>query len=802
MGLEAIALFLLAAEVPLTKGWRVWERKILPATRRRPPADWWRPGFDDRDWELRDLPIKAEERWERPGHTEWWLRKDVVVPDSGEGWLVFDRAIDDEATIYIDGKRLFTFHSFYAPWEKAKIPFPYLGLWERRVEVPLGKVRRGQKLTIAVHLANNWEGLGGLYEGVFLKVEKPKERLREVVALPVPEPRSPPNGMTVTDVALFFLWRNVKGAKRYELQLSREPNFKAPVVVWMEPLYPHPAGTKGKVDFCPWFPDEPSFFGEGKWFWRVRAVGEGGKVSPWSGIRSFTVDRAHPQKPLVRSLSPEKPPFLHLGGPEGWWAFPEDLRPYMVIRWEIRSADCVECSKRAMEMGVPIVYQCSGPWGWVYREVYGTAYGRVSLAELEWAFQHCPNIIGALINEQVFHLRRASSKEYVKRLLILCAKYGRLLIWPDGHWGKYFWLDVGADPELVALFRKHADYIIPLHKMNCGWVPLLIHNSVFGLWAAGMVKNFGVEPESWFWYEAGFGRLGERRYQDGQPFKGGEEKLCPPTFWGYMTLLGLTCGATCWCIEPPWQVWEGRKLTKTWEKVMVPLFRAIVKRELIPEREEVLKQIKIACQARLEDTFVKHPESRDFRNFRRIFEGTYGLRHEKELIPNTGRFFFIPILPALTEGSRLPRHWRVLRTDSFPDAEGFGREFQEAYPAFYRGGAFVARVEDLVVVMNTHENRDVTEDFELPLEWGEIKAIGGRVPVHSYAIFHREGEGLWLHANGREERNMTLWVEAGAELEVQARPEEALMVKREGVRLILEIFHKWGAVEATIAPRR
>ena len=49
---------------------------------------------------------------------------------------------------------------------------------------------------------------------------------------------------------------------------------------------------------------------------------------------------------------------------------------------------------------------------------------------------------------------------------------------------------------------------------------------------------------------------------------------------------------------------------------------------------------------------------------------------------------------------------------------------------------------------------------------------------------------------------MTLWVEAGAELEVQARPEEALMVKREGVRLILEIFHKWGAVEATIAPRR
>ncbi len=785
-----LAIALLIVEMPLTKNWRIWERKIFPATKGKPPPGWWRPGFNDSGWEVRDLPIKVEERWDRPGHTEWWLRKEVEAPEDGEGWLVFDRAIDDEATIYVDGRRIFTLHSFYAPWEKSRVPFPYLGLWERRVELPLGRVRRGQRLTIAIHLANNWEHLGGLYEGVFLKVRGPRERAREEVALPAPEPRSPPDGMTVTDVAVFFLWRNVKGARRYELQLSREPNFREPIVVWMEPLCPHPPGTKGMVDFCPWFPDEPSLFGEGRWFWRVRAVGEGGKVSPWSEVRSFVVDKSHPKRPPVRPLSPRRPLFLHLGGPEGWRFFPEDLRPYLAIRWEIRSSDCVECSKRAMRMGVPIVYQCSGPWGWVYREVYHTAYGRVSLSELEWAFQHCPNVIGALINEQVFHLRRASSKEYARRLLLLCAKYGRLLIWPDGHWGKYFWLDFGADPEMMALAREYADYLVPLHKMNCGVVPLLIHDCVLGLWAAGIVKNFGVEPESWFWWEAKFG----------------EERECPPPFWGRMFLMGLACGATCWCIEPPWQVWRGGGLSETWRKVVVPLMRAIVKRRLIPTREEVLGAIKVACWARMEDTFVapafvKGSRIRQFGNFRPLYLATYGLRHDEELIPNTGRFFFIPVLPVLSDPKALPRHWRLVRTDSF-DVEGFRRLFEGAYPKFYEGEAFVAKVGDLVAVMNTHEKEGPREEFEIPLRWGPIEAVGGEVGVQDYIVMKREGDGLWLHVNGPFEGETALWVRARVRLTVEARPEEALTMQREGDRFWLTFSHREGAVEAKIVPRR
>jgi len=91
--------------------------------------------------------------------------------------------------------------------------------------------------------------------------------------------------------------------------------------------------------------------------------------------------------------------------------------------------------------GVNLIVQCSGPGGGPYSEFYGGHYGRQSLSELEWAFDNCPRVVGALVCEQNFHIRSdPTSAEYVRRLADLVTSHGKLLVFADGHWGSFAWL--------------------------------------------------------------------------------------------------------------------------------------------------------------------------------------------------------------------------------------------------------------------------------------------------------------------------------------------------------------------------
>mgnify|MGYP000353685571 CR=1 FL=1 len=439
-------------------------------------------------------------------------------------------------------------------------------------------------------------------------------------------------------------------------------------------------------------------------------------------------------------------------------------------------------------------------YGEVYKKRWGKQYGRQSLADLEWAFQNCPNVIGAIIVEQFPHyLNRLTSREYVRRLLLLCAKYGRLFIWADGHWYQGLtWLRLGKEcPEMLRLFREYKPYVVVLHKMNCWREPLAIHGAVFGLWLSNFVENFGVEPEDWYWFEAGFRKLGESLGRGG-----GERELCPPTFWGQMMLVGLSSGGTCWCLEPCWGLWE----SKEWEKlhkpkwslshVVFPLMRAIVNWRLIPSKEEVLSKVKVALRLEPED-FEKEDEF--FGPLRVVYQGTYGLRHASELIPDSGRYYFIPLLPVLAKEP--PSGVRVAKPSDFGSPEEARDFFDRFYPKFYEGDAFVARVGSLIVAMHSRENEDVRQRFSLPIEAGVVKALSGELDVHGFVVGKVEGRRLLLQVNGRRERRTTLRLECEREPSVEVSPEEGLLERRyEGGVLTLVISHKLGAVEVKVSP--
>jgi len=606
--------------------------------------------------------------------------------------------------------------------------------------------------------------------------------------LPAPKLVSPPPGMEITDIASFFTWKSVKEAERYEVQLSRTRDFKKPFSFEAPEL---------KANVAAFFPEKP--LSEGKWFWRVRAFLEGGVEGEWSEVRNFTINSSHPRKPVLRPVSRERPLFIFHSPSEidkAWLDLPEDLRSYCALRVEVaeRGLDFFEFCRTAEKAGANVIIQCSGPRGGVYREVYNGRYGRQCLSSLEWAFQNFPHIIGVTIVEQFFHFfTDPTSKEYVKRLIKLCAKYGRLLIFADGHWVRRAWLKLGSDPEMMRLLREHKEYVIPLWKMNCGFEPLTIHGSVLGLWVCGIVEKFGVEPEDWFWFEAGFRGLGEKL-----GIGGGNREMCPPTFWGQMMLLELTGGATCWCLEPSWGMWEKGKPGKMREdnfiRVVAPLMRAIVKHRLIPERKEVLSNIKVACK--VEE--VKLKTHFEFGPLETLFLGTYGLRHQSEMIPNTGRYYFIPLLPPLCE--EMPKGLMSFKTSEFVKPEEVREFFNRLYPPFYEGEAFVVKVGKLIVVMNSHENEDVTERFEVPVESEIVKSLTGEIAPHGYILAKNEGKSLWLHINGRLERRTSLSIKATRRLKVKSFPAESLTFQwnEETKTLSLLLSHERGAVEIVL----
>ena len=62
--------------------------------------------------------------------------------------------------------------------------------------------------------------------------------------------------------------------------------------------------------------------------------------------------------------------------------------------------------------------------------------------------------------------------------------------------------DVSLEPLLQTL-RRYPAHVVPINEMLAPNA-LSRHTSVMGLWLTDAVDSFGIEPQSWFWQNAGF----------------------------------------------------------------------------------------------------------------------------------------------------------------------------------------------------------------------------------------------------------------------------------------------------------
>ena len=608
-------------------------------------------------------------------------------------------------------------------------------------------------------------------------------------ARPVPPKLSvPSNGSVISPLAVHFTWFQSANALEYELQTSSRGDFSESQSIKVVPPYP--------ADKLPYLPEPEDLLPPGKWFWRVRAFNIDAHPGEWSETNTFSVREAVAPKPPELSVSTDHPLIILFADAEhlveNWKAVPDELKPYVVFRTEVLPSENFRPLLRtAQENRIPVLIQTSGP-----HDYYGRTSSRISLSEVEQFFKEYSVLKGVYICEQAFRDSPTNNRimvHYAERLITLAAEYGKTVVWADGHWGRNLWIDVGLKKKLLETIRQHRRYFIPLWKMNGSMTAYSVHDALFGLWVSEAVDNWGVQPERWYWYEAGFRKLNEQGW-----FKEGNTEDFPPSIYGQMMLLGLSSGASVYAFEPGGDIWgKDAGLSEISRTITFPLLLEMIRHQWIPSREQVLRKIHTAYVADRPDSAW----SMDYGSMHALYEGTYGIQHPFQMIPSRSRYFWIPILPKWTPQRTLEIFPNRVRAQTFSTSGEATRYFDTRYASSDKGNAWVVHYGDRVLIMNSRENWDEDQTFDVPLG-GSVNRISGLISVNSYLIVEQAQDKCRIHLNGRPERHqvLELW---GLEKppKVVATPQRALAKSSWGERnhcLVLDFSLRQGAVSVEI----
>jgi hypothetical protein len=132
--------------------------------------------------------------------------------------------------------------------------------------------------------------------------------------------------------------------------------------------------------------------------------------------------------------------------------------------------------------------------------------------------------------------------------------------------------------------------------------------------------------------------------------------------------------------------------------------------------------------------------------------------------------------------------------------------FDAAYPHWYDGAALVNLVGDTLAVMNSNENLDETQSYQVPLtNRGQFTAIAGTVEPHAYLMgkFKDRNRRLRLQANAEyPDRDTQLVISCTREPLAVVSPANALVSSNWNAAtgdLQLTLSHADGAVEVSLS---
>lgn len=277
------------------------------------------------------------------------------------------------------------------------------------------------------------------------------------------------------------------------------------------------------------------------------------------------------------------------------------------------------------------------------------------------------------------------------------------------------WLRVMTNPAcrpLYAQFMACRAFFVPLASTRAGDM-IAQQGALMGMWLEGTADQWGISASSAWYRAASFlepGVFGRRK----------EFVEMPAKLYRAMVLNGAMGGATVYAFDIPADLWFGDR-PKYWQEVIQPTLREIAQQGLIARREFVLKKAPVACELAIAPT----PEAfqinlRDVdgvRDLGLLTLGAYGMERPgqiAELIPNTGRHYWVPLVSAFAPADVSTMFGRLVPAGTTPSAQAWNQVLDQFHQPDGAGTAFVTRVGRGVFVMHTQENLYLEQTFEIP----------------------------------------------------------------------------------------
>lgn len=563
-----------------------------------------------------------------------------------------------------------------------------------------------------------------------------------------PEMLSPIQNAKMTHISAMFRWTGLPMVTQYDLEYAQSPDFRNGISLNLTSSEKYPYYL---------VPDD-RLPAAGTWYWRIRGR-KNSILGSWSDVRTFTINTELTRKPLKRPLTPENPLFtLEASKTRSYVDFktdvPSDIAPYVGIIVE------------GMEgVGIPVDTFAKGmaeqaPHALMMRSHF------VGLGDIEYLFQTVPNFVGIQGGEHLSAFCNGTEKMiYRHRLTKLCAKYGMFFQEADGTYKDDKWQDL-MDKQ-GAFVRDYGQYLVFSQKNNIIRRQHYSMSAAMGLWLGGISYQHGAwEDGGFYWQNAGFDGLGVCKGE-----RSGVLKTMPRIFWAQVCVMGIARGCGIYSLDGqtlqygikegerfgvwPSAIWdETGKTSDAFKRFVVPVIRASVQHKLIPSKETVMSQIKYAVH---NDKKIAGDEKTwtHYEVYGPLYAATYGFRmmnhiHGQlfEFFPNTGRYYFIPVLPQGNEP--ISPAVKNLPVSELQEVSAVKALFDAAYPQWYEGDAWVIQNKRTFCIMNSNENDPTLQNYRVKVsETGLVQSMAGEIGVHAYGLAASENNdaSFWFMSN-------------------------------------------------------
>lgn len=449
--------------------------------------------------------------------------------------------------------------------------------------------------------------------------------------------------------------------------------------------------------------------------------------------------------PLVVEVHADHPLFLFNTAPEApgapaptglqvvatWEALPEALRPFSVMRISASDAD-LEARRRTLVAALDVLQAANVP---VAVDVGGGDPPTVlSVAAAEELVRTYTCIKGVGVRDLPFNdyprfegdleLAMPPQGRWLLGLLDRIPQYGRFIAIQSDCLGWPRFLANAWCAPIHDKVRENAGYVFPIAG---GSSPHTFAGlmALQGLWLDGAVEQWGVAATSAWYTESRF--MGPGLF--GPPPGPG---AMPPSLYRAMVYNGAMIGAAVYAFDSAPDLWAGDR-RMMWDAAIAPALRELIDLRLIPRREFVAEKAKVACRLQT----VSKPA--DFQaNVRDIdgvvgegllIHGAYGMEmpgQVPELIPNTGRHYWVPLLSPRASEETLQRFAAAPTAGTLPTAAAWTELLGRSYTPDGMGTAFISRIGRAVFILNTRENSEQSQTFRLPAMPAPVRGIEAR----------------------------------------------------------------------------